>query len=107
MSTLEITLTLESSWFPTLSCHFLAARTWSDTLPKPHFTHWQNKDIGAREWSDDDPMDCSPPGSSVHGILQARILEWVVISFSRGSKASIYDYIDLSFPSIYEYLGAP
>ena len=31
------------------------------------------------------PMDCSPPGSSVHGILQARILEWVAISFSRGS----------------------
>ena len=29
-----------------------------------------------------DPMDCSPPGSSVHGILQARILEWVAISFS-------------------------
>ena len=32
-----------------------------------------------------DPMDCSPPGSSVHGISQARILEWVVISSSRGS----------------------
>ena len=31
-----------------------------------------------------DPMDCSPSGSSVHGILQARILEWVAISFSRG-----------------------
>ena len=31
-----------------------------------------------------DPMDCSPPGSSVHGILQARILEWVAIPFSRG-----------------------
>ena len=30
------------------------------------------------------PMDCSPPGSSVHGILQARILEWVAIPFSRG-----------------------
>ena len=29
-----------------------------------------------------DPMDCSPPGTSVHGILQARILEWVAISFS-------------------------
>ncbi|XDA83502.1 hypothetical protein R6Z07F_013393 [Ovis aries] len=29
-------------------------------------------------------MDCSPPGSSVHGISQARILEWVAISFSRG-----------------------
>ena len=33
-----------------------------------------------------DPMDCSPPGSSVHGILQARILGWVAISFSRGSS---------------------
>ena len=32
-----------------------------------------------------DPVDCSPPGSSVNGILQARILEWVAISFSRGS----------------------
>ena len=33
-----------------------------------------------------DPMDCSPPGSSVHGILQARILEWVAIAFSKGSS---------------------
>ena len=32
------------------------------------------------------PMDCSSPGSSVHGICQARILEWVAISFSRGSS---------------------
>ena len=29
------------------------------------------------------PMDCSPPGSSVHGILQGRILEWAAIPFSR------------------------
>ena len=33
-----------------------------------------------------DPMDCSLPGSSVHGIFQARILEWVAISFSTGSS---------------------
>ena len=33
-----------------------------------------------------DPMDCSPPGFSVHGIHQARILEWVAISSSRGSS---------------------
>ena len=33
-----------------------------------------------------DPMDCSPPGSSVHGILQARILGWVAFPFSRGSS---------------------
>ena len=31
-----------------------------------------------------DPVDYSPPGSSVHGVSQARILEWVAISFSRG-----------------------
>ena len=44
-----------------------------------------------REWShsvvsDSDLMDCSPPGSSVHGIFQARVLEWVAISFFRGSS---------------------
>ena len=32
------------------------------------------------------PMGCSPPGSSVHGILQARVLEWVAMPFSRGSS---------------------
>ena len=31
-----------------------------------------------------DSRDCSPPGSSTHGILQVRILEWVAISFSKG-----------------------
>ena len=45
-----------------------------------------------RKWSHSvyltlcDPMDCSLPGSSIHGILQARRLEWVAISFSRGSS---------------------
>ena len=33
-----------------------------------------------------DPMDCGPPGSSVHGIFQARILEWGAISSSRGRR---------------------
>ena len=33
-----------------------------------------------------DPMDCSLPGSSVHGIYQARVLEWIAASFSRGSS---------------------
>ena len=33
-----------------------------------------------------DPMEHSPPGSSVHGILQAGILEWVAISYSKGSS---------------------
>ena len=33
-----------------------------------------------------DPMDCSPPGSSTHGIFQARVLEWGAIAFSRASS---------------------
>ena len=43
-----------------------------------------------------DPVDCSPPGSSVHGILQVRIPEWVAISFSRGSSRS-RDWTQVSF----------
>ena len=36
-----------------------------------------------------DPMDCSPPGSSVHGVSQARILEWVTMPFSKGIFPSL------------------
>ena len=43
-----------------------------------------------------DPMDCSTPGSSVHGISQAKILEWVTISVSRGSSQP-RDQICLSY----------
>ena len=35
-----------------------------------------------------EPMDCSPQGSAVHGILQARISEWITTPFSRGSSQS-------------------
>ena len=45
------------------------------------------KALVAQSWSDSEiSMDCSPPGSSVHGISQARILEWIAISSSRGSS---------------------
>ena len=50
-----------------------------------------------------DPMDCSPPGSSVHGILQARVLEWVAIAFSEiiirwyNNVTCVYIYSLLSF----------
>ena len=36
-----------------------------------------------------DPTDCSPPGSSVHGIPQARILEWVAMPFSRTQESNL------------------
>ena len=37
-----------------------------------------------------DPMDCSPPGSSIHGIFQARVLEWGAIAFSNKGTSSNY-----------------
>ena len=43
-----------------------------------------------------DPMDCSPPGSSVHGIFQARVLEWGAIAFSL--PETTYANLDESFP---------
>ena len=39
------------------------------------------------------PMDCSPPGSSAHGILQARILEWVAMPSSKGSSRPRHIYV--------------
>ena len=42
-----------------------------------------------------DPMDCSPPGSSAHGIFQARVLEWGAIAFS---QLSFHKYIGNRFP---------
>ena len=43
-------------------------------------------------------VDCSSPDSSVHGILQARILEWVAISFSRGSNPSLLHFRQILYP---------
>ena len=56
-----------------------------------------------------DPVDCSPPGSSVRGILQARILEWMAISFSRGSSGP-RDRTPISCigrPVLYQLPGKP
>ena len=50
-----------------------------------------------------DPMDCSPLGSFFHGILQARILEWVAISFSRESSQPT-DWTHRSNPRLLHFL---
>ena len=47
-----------------------------------------------------DPMDCSLPGSSVHGIFQARVLEWAVISFSSVFLRYLFNETFLSLLSI-------
>ena len=59
--------------------------TYLDTylICLPFFLWWFSHSVVSDSC---DPMDCSPPVSSVHGILQARILEWVAISFSTGSS---------------------
>ena len=52
-----------------------------------HLQHWlESESVTVSRPTLCDPMHCSLPGSSVHGILQARILEWVAISFSRASS---------------------
>ena len=52
-----------------------------------HIIKWKSESEVAQSYPTlCDPVDCSPPGSSVHGILQARILEWVAVSFSRASS---------------------
>ena len=61
-------------------CHFWRMQSYSLVR-----TNMPAQSI-SRVWLFCDPMDCSPPGSSVHGILQARILEWVAMPFSKGSS---------------------
>ena len=63
--------------------HLGSCRNW-DSLKLP-YTMWKCYSF-SRVWLFFDHMDCSLPGSSVHGIFQARILEWVAISFSRRSS---------------------
>ena len=47
-----------------------------------------------------DPMDCRPLGSFAHGILQARILEWVAISYSRDSSGPVIEPSSLVSPAV-------
>ena len=65
-----------------------------------------------------DPMDCSPPDSSVHGILQAKILEWVAMPSLRGSSQPriepmspelqiLYSLSHQGSPRILEWVGSP
>ena len=49
-----------------------------------------------------DPMDCSPPGSSIHGIFQARVLEWGAIAFSITNKRSYQMFSNRSSKSTVE-----
>ena len=69
------------------SLGFSRQENWSG-LPFPSPMHESEKWKWSREVAQScptlsDPMDCSPPGSSIHGIFQARVLEWGAIAFSK------------------------
>ena len=60
---------------------------WPPLYPQPSYSVWHRESEVAQSCPTlCDPKDCSLPGFSVHGICQARVLEWVAISFSRGSS---------------------
>ena len=74
-----------------VGCHFLLQGIFSAQKANPHLLHWQADSLPMSHQESLSrtlcyPMDCSPPGSSVHGISQARVLEWVAISSTRGSS---------------------
>ena len=71
-------------WQPTRlpSLGFSRQQYWSG-LPFSSPVH--ESDVAQSNLTLCDPMDCSLPGSSVHGISQARVLEWVAIAFSKGN----------------------
>ena len=73
-STLDSWLIKKKRLFQSIHCAFGGQLTKS--------AKWKEVKITHSCWILCDPMDCSPPDSSVHGILQARMLEWVAIPFS-------------------------
>ena len=75
----------DHTWVPCGSC--IASRFFTaETAGKPLHKYESESEVAQSCLTLCDPVDCSLPGFSVHGILQARILEWFTISFPRGSS---------------------
>ena len=79
-------ITLTTQWYDKNSTFKNWAKNWKDLSQGKTYENKKVKVVSQLCPTLCDPIDCSPPGSSVLGILQARILEWVAISFSRGSS---------------------
>ena len=80
---------LRSSWSHRLGGGLVTMEKNHEPTRTPAFYHYENEsesEVAQSCLTLWDPMDCSLPGSSLHGILQARVLEWVAIAFSRGSS---------------------
>ena len=81
---LSVTPQIAAHWAP-LSLGFSRQEYWSG-LPFPSPMQKSESEVTHSCLTLSDPMDCSLPGSSVHGILQVRVLEWAAISFSNGKQ---------------------
>ena len=75
-----------SHYFFPLNSHMHTSETIQQGLQYPAEGAWKWKWSRSVVSDSLQPVDWSPPNSSIHGILQARILEWVAIFFSRGSS---------------------
>ena len=70
------------------SLGFSRQEHWSGLpFPSPMHERKSETEVAQSCLTLSDPMDCSPPGSSIHGIFQSRVLEWVAIAFS----GNLYD----------------
>ena len=74
----------EPGGLPSLGSHRVG-HNWSDAAAANQYKQWVSE-VAQSCPTLFDPMDCSLPGSSVHGIFQARVPKWVAIAFSRGSS---------------------
>ena len=78
------------------SLGFSRQEHWSGLpFPSPMYASESESDVAQSCQTLSDPMDCSLPGSSVHGIFQARILEWGAIAFS---VRSVHQVLNTSLP---------
>ena len=75
-----------------LSLGFSRQEHWGG-LPLPSPMRESESEVTLSYLTLSDPMDCRLPGSSVHGIFQARVLEWIAISFSNRRKLAVGIYI--------------
>ena len=95
------------------SLGFSRQEHWSG-LPFPSPMHASESEVAQSCPTLSNPMDCSLPGSSVYGIFQARVLEWVTIAFSNGFCAKdplflvahLSSWFSLSSPFLYQIHSA-
>ena len=73
-----------SNWYDLIWSDDIVIQIFIDYIPLKVIIRWSESEVAQLCPTLCNPVDCSLPGFSIHGIFQARILEWVAVSFSRG-----------------------